>query len=871
MDCGSEDSADADYARIGKACGWSTNRTDVKDKLAGRDKPSLLILDNCDDLRTDYRQYIPNSRKVSVILTTRLTDARKYASSAQLFLELKGLKSSSAVDLLLAVSGSGPQEYPQGDPHALDIVTKLDFHPLAINVAGSLIRSAVYSIEEYAHALKNILTQKELLNTHSEEARYEKITTTFEVSAASLKKLIPTYPSADDSPTAALSLMNILAFMHNEDVSEDIFSRAFEREERIVSDHSEEYSWRLLDPRNEDIRHLSAWHATQCRIIFPSLAPKDRLQLFRKARAHLQRLSLIYVDANKKNISVHLLVHAWMRSRVLDPSKTCIAVRSILALSGPCRTLHDWNSLVTQLAKQCKANFDIQQDVGQSTTETLLAAETLEIRRIWYVYANCMRWEFTTEATKISLGILEQSKKLNPDQSEHIALTSADELLAWTYLSGVHYPHSSKAVELLESVKRKRQESKTSRLYVPAFSGLMNYFETLSSDIPVGPMQHQTHTQEWCGQASREGPAAKAHVTLLRVKDMTQILPKNLQARSEMTDVLSQVSQGYLDSNSKRWIRTFLHQRMQVFSELDGCLSRSLIDRQQMLGRAYMCNGEIAKAIRIFEDVVKRLDKAGLPLDDGFRAKCVDTLTQAFKDTDQTIKSIPLLRCLSQIKEVTLREGHPDRLASQMDLAKAYLAYGHFADAIAYLEHVVEVAGKTLHKHHPGRLEPLFLLGIAYSAIGQITGAIRIRKVLEDVKRELQEIEIVEDRRKYVEDVTEESHESETDEDRVTFKTVSERADLLYLEIERAVNRQRQKVKDEEERARVRQMEEELARLRQEMEELARVRQMEEEMARLRQEMEKQARVRQMEEEQARLRQEKEKGFLGLFSRVLGF
>ncbi|KAK6410440.1 hypothetical protein LTR81_015335 [Elasticomyces elasticus] len=35
-----------------------------------RQRPVLLVLDNCDDARTDYRRYVTNGSQVTVILTT---------------------------------------------------------------------------------------------------------------------------------------------------------------------------------------------------------------------------------------------------------------------------------------------------------------------------------------------------------------------------------------------------------------------------------------------------------------------------------------------------------------------------------------------------------------------------------------------------------------------------------------------------------------------------------------------------------------------------------------------------------------------------------------------------------------------------------
>ncbi|KAL8364658.1 hypothetical protein RB595_003778 [Gaeumannomyces hyphopodioides] len=60
------------------------------------------------------------------------------------------------------------------------------------------------------------------------------------------------------------------------------------------------------------------------------------------------------------------------------------------------------------------------------------------------------------------------------------------------------------------------------------------------------------------------------------------------------------------------------------------------------------------------------------------------------------------------IHERTLSEEHPDRLASQYELARAYEADGQVAKAVGLLEHVVAVQGGTLSEEYPGRLASLY-------------------------------------------------------------------------------------------------------------------------------------------------------------------
>jgi hypothetical protein len=66
-----------------------------------------------------------------------------------------------------------------------------------------------------------------------------------------------------------------------------------------------------------------------------------------------------------------------------------------------------------------------------------------------------------------------------------------------------------------------------------------------------------------------------------------------------------------------------------------------------------------------------------------------------------------------------LAEDHPDRLASQLELARAYLANGQVKDAVRLLEHVVAIEGQVLAEDHPDRLASQRSLAKAHQAYRQ--------------------------------------------------------------------------------------------------------------------------------------------------------
>ncbi|KAJ0350154.1 hypothetical protein COL154_013376, partial [Colletotrichum chrysophilum] len=73
----------------------------------------------------------------------------------------------------------------------------------------------------------------------------------------------------------------------------------------------------------------------------------------------------------------------------------------------------------------------------------------------------------------------------------------------------------------------------------------------------------------------------------------------------------------------------------------------------------------------------------------GRLGKAEDTGMRAYEADERVKEALDLLEHVVAIQEKTLDEGHPDRLASQHELARAYQADGRVKKATALLERVV--------------------------------------------------------------------------------------------------------------------------------------------------------------------------------------
>ncbi|KGQ06673.1 Nephrocystin-3 [Beauveria bassiana D1-5] len=101
-------------------------------------------------------------------------------------------------------------------------------------------------------------------------------------------------------------------------------------------------------------------------------------------------------------------------------------------------------------------------------------------------------------------------------------------------------------------------------------------------------------------------------------------------------------------------------------------------------------------------------------------------LARAYLADDQVEKAIKTLERVVALREQTLVRTHSDRLSSQRALASAYQANSQVEKAIELLEYVVALREQTLAETHPDRLSSQRALASAYQANGQVEDAVKM-------------------------------------------------------------------------------------------------------------------------------------------------
>ncbi|KAH7238034.1 hypothetical protein BKA59DRAFT_502576 [Fusarium tricinctum] len=109
-------------------------------------------------------------------------------------------------------------------------------------------------------------------------------------------------------------------------------------------------------------------------------------------------------------------------------------------------------------------------------------------------------------------------------------------------------------------------------------------------------------------------------------------------------------------------------------------------------------------------------------------------LAQAYVADGQTKKAIGILEHIYEIQSGILAEHHPNRLSSEHVLARAYISNGQIKRAIEILDHVVQIREGILAEDHPDRLASEHILAGAYIADGQTKKAIEMLEHVDKIQ-----------------------------------------------------------------------------------------------------------------------------------------
>jgi tetratricopeptide (TPR) repeat protein len=144
---------------------------------------------------------------------------------------------------------------------------------------------------------------------------------------------------------------------------------------------------------------------------------------------------------------------------------------------------------------------------------------------------------------------------------------------------------------------------------------------------------------------------------------------------------------------------------------------RDLLFAQHALAIAYKADGQVKKAVKLLEALVKAQET--LAADHPNRLASQHVLAGAYKADRQVKKAVELLEAVVKAKEM-LEAYYHSRLASQHVLAMAYQADGQAKKAVELFEYV---KANSLRDNRPSRLVSVEALADMYAELPVAVGS----------------------------------------------------------------------------------------------------------------------------------------------------
>ncbi|KAJ7840633.1 hypothetical protein B0H13DRAFT_2210249 [Mycena leptocephala] len=624
--------------------------------LATNQEDWLLFYDNADDPKIDLNRFIPQCNHGNIIITTRNPALRSYAGA---HFAVSDMEETDAVALLLK---SASQDISSASENiAAEIVKELCYLPLAIVQAGAFILQSgaldTY-LDIYMKNRAQLLSEKPV-QTHDNYAWT--VYTTWQMSFEKL------------SPLAAMFLQ-LCSFLHQDGISEDIFSRAAT------------YRFQLAIPFREELQKPLEFLAQ-------FLGPAYEWDTFHflKVTNEIKAYSLMTFDPERKMFSIHPLVHSWSRTTITDqqsyhPIMAAIMGMSIAEIPDEHQQLASLR-LISHVDSLRHGNQQMIVDFGG---------------QYGMIYYHAARYE---EAKGFGLAVLEKQKQVLGDNHSDTFQAMAN--LASTYQKLGQF-HKAEQLEVVVLEKRK---------------------QVLGDDHPdtLLAMGNLASTYQKLGKFHR-AEELKVAVLEKRKQVLGDNHPYTLRAMGNLASIYHSLGQS---DKAEELEVVVLEMRKQVL----GDDHPDTLQAMGNLATAYNHLGKFQQAEEL-EVIVLEKRKQVLGDDHPDTLRAMGNLATTYGDLGKFQQAEELQVIVLEKQKQVLGDDHPDTLWSMGSLASAYHSQGDFHRAQELELFVLDKRKQVQGDDHPDTLRATGNLGCTYHQLGQFQKAEELQVIaLEERKK----------------------------------------------------------------------------------------------------------------------------------------
>ncbi|KAM6503313.1 hypothetical protein JOM56_000256 [Amanita muscaria] len=727
--------------------------------ISGR-KNWLMVFDNADGGYHVVEKFIPLGNRGSILITSRDNGMARITSGTD-FAEVTEMGEEEAIALLLESAKVDNKSMIV----AQKLVAALGYIPLAIDQAGAYVQSCDCGLDYYLELFfkhrAQLMSDKEFHGA----SLYEYSTYgTWEISIEEIKHRAEGESSL--AAQSALILYNFFAFLHQDNISEEIFknaalnfmSRKGERTNGLPQSIS------LLDSKTLLLNDDGNWDALQFQ------AGIRVLLSFSLIRTH----EMLYF--------VHPLIQTWSRDRipVENVSDCCKKSRALLACSF---NYQDDYRFYTLLASHIKTNgehaaqfmsddqyFDDQNDrfaavfdtVGDWNQAEKLWKETLNARETWLgtdhlesldamsylanTYRKQGRWN---EAEGLEVKVMETRKEilgaLHPDTlgaMGNLALTYRNQG-KWSEAEGLQVKvmeagketlgalHPDRALgemgNLANTYRRQGKWNEAEGLQVKVMGARKEILGALHPDT-LSAMGDLANTYSDQGKWN-EAEGLEVKVMEARKEILGALHPATLSAMNNLA--LTYSEQGKWNEAEGLQVKV-----MEASKEILGALHPDTLSAMGNLALTYRNQGKWSEA----EGLQVKVMEAGKEILGALHPDtlgAMGNLAFTYSDQGKWNEAEGLEVKVMEARKEMLGALHPDTLSAMGNLAGTYRYQGKWSEAEGLQMKVMEASKEILGALHPGTLGAMDNLAFTYSNQGKWNEAEGLQVKVMEARKEM--------------------------------------------------------------------------------------------------------------------------------------
>ena len=705
VDASSSETAESTMAQIGRLGGLGESYDAGMHWLTGLENPWLLVIDNADDPLIDYSKFFPAGERGHILLTTRNSECRIHATAGSY--EFNAMDEEDAINLLLKAAQVHDLNNLSTREVARPIVKTLGCLALALIQAGASIRQGICSLEDYLETFatynKRIMSDQVIQGADSYEYT---IYTTWEVSVKKIEEF------SSEIARDAIQILQILAFLHFEQVPTAMFERAWNvthrpQEKAIPKSLAAQLIHFLLSfvilarifGVLSGIKHQ--YMTPRLPDILLQQGPNWNLLRFREAIRMLSRFSLINKDKSNETYSMHPMVHFWAQERLDQYDQGIWSEIATTIIADSITPQLEASGQPYRRALLPHIDACLQRRMLGST-ERIDESDIPKAVKFAAIYSECGKW---AKAIDLQEKVLETRK--GTLGREHPETLQAMMALAWSYWN---FRRPSEALVLQREV-------------------VDVSFKTLGAEDPLTlkAMDTLAATYWLCGKRSEAEDLGK--------KAMDGLVRKLGPGHPDSLTAMENLGRTYMHRGRYKAAQDLQVEVLVARRKMYGPSHPDTLMAMANLGMSYHALGDLAEAEKYLEAVMETRKRV-LGQEHAYTLWAINDLSKIYVDQRHAVEAEELLTSILEVVTRTLGKEHIGMSMTLMNLARALNAQGKWTEGQTMLTDLIAMQQRTIGPEHPDVLASKLELVRCVKHLGNLEDAARTSlDVIETLKR----------------------------------------------------------------------------------------------------------------------------------------